>query len=248
MPDGFKKNPWRTDAPDMSDTVVNDTTNAFLLDGDVPRLATPTLPPSSNLLDFEQLAGEPSSRAGGSASLPAPGIGAEPVLLALAGPSLPTPGGGATTPSTPIPTSSPSSTPTPTADGHAALPAQPRHPMAHLMPDKPAAAEASTWAAELRAAKRAKAKKIKIGVSIGFLAFAGAVGPPLGSWLVDAINESGKTQTDDAPATTEPAADPDSDSDAGVLEGVVGLPDQARDVVTQTNDNATPESGSTTAP
>ena len=46
------------------------------------------------------------------------------------------------------------------------------------------------------AAKKAKGKKIKIGVIVGFLVVAVAAGPPLFSWLTDAINEAGSVSTD----------------------------------------------------
>jgi hypothetical protein len=65
--------------------------------------------------------------------------------------------------------------------------------MAHLMPTKAMPNEASRHAAEIRAAQKAKSKKVKIGVIAGILVFTGVVGPPLGKWLVDAINEAGDT-------------------------------------------------------
>lgn len=71
------------------------------------------------------------------------------------------------------------------------------HPMAHLMPQKTAPSEASQRAADIRAAKKAKAKKIKIGVAIGSLVFLAVVGPPLGRWLADAVNEAGNTSTEE---------------------------------------------------
>jgi hypothetical protein len=70
---------------------------------------------------------------------------------------------------------------------------QAEHPMAHLMPVKSLPTEASRRAAEQRAIKKAKAKKIKIGVAAGALVFSAVVGPPLGKWLVDAINDAGDT-------------------------------------------------------
>ena len=50
-----------------------------------------------------------------------------------------------------------------------------------------------THAAEQRAAQKAKSKKIKIGVISGIIVVTAVVGPPLGKWLVDAINEVGAT-------------------------------------------------------
>jgi len=73
---------------------------------------------------------------------------------------------------------------------------EPVHPMAHLMPPKSAPSEAKRRADELRAAKKAKAKKVKIGVAAGFLVLAVAVGPPLGRWFVNAINAAGSTSTE----------------------------------------------------
>jgi len=71
------------------------------------------------------------------------------------------------------------------------------HPMAHLMPQKSIVSEASRRAAEQRAEKKAKARKIKIGVAIGSLVVVGVVGPPLGRWLADAVNEAGSTSTEE---------------------------------------------------
>jgi hypothetical protein len=97
--------------------------------------------------------------------------------------------------------------PTVTAAVHQAVPATgdtavppsatpDEHPMAHLMPQKSAQSEASKRAAGIRAAKKAKGRKIKIGVAIVALAVAAIVGPPLGKWFVNAINESGGTSTE----------------------------------------------------
>ncbi len=72
--------------------------------------------------------------------------------------------------------------------------------MAHLMPSKQMPTEASRHAAEQRAIRKAKSKKIKIGVIAGVLVVSAVVGPPLGKWLVDAVNEVGNTSTVDEPA------------------------------------------------
>ncbi len=72
---------------------------------------------------------------------------------------------------------------------------EPEHPMAHLMPSKAMPSEASRRAAEKRAIQKAKTKKIKIAVVAGMLVFTAVVGPPLGKWLVNAINEAGSTST-----------------------------------------------------
>lgn len=68
--------------------------------------------------------------------------------------------------------------------------------MAHLMPQRIKPTEASLRAAAQRAARKKKAKRIKIGVLAGFLAIAAIAGPPLGGWLMNAINESGSTKTE----------------------------------------------------
>jgi hypothetical protein len=45
MPDEFKKNRLGTDARTMRDSTTNENpVDAFLIDGDVPRLAAPVLP------------------------------------------------------------------------------------------------------------------------------------------------------------------------------------------------------------
>lgn len=76
---------------------------------------------------------------------------------------------------------------------------EPEHPMAHLMPTKSMPTEASRRAAEQRAIRKAKGKKIKIGVAAGALVFSAVVGPPLGKWFVNALNEAGSTQTEVEP-------------------------------------------------
>jgi hypothetical protein len=74
--------------------------------------------------------------------------------------------------------------------------------MAHLMPEKSKPTEASLRAAQLRAEKKAKARRTKIIVGIVMLAIAAVVGPPAFRWLADAVNEAGSTKTDEEPATT----------------------------------------------
>jgi hypothetical protein len=112
-----------------------------------------------------------------------------PVLTAPAAPVLPAV---ATAPTAPAGHDAPEST------------APKEHPMAHLMPAKSVPGEASRRAAEKRAIQKAKAKKVKIGVAAGMLVFTGLVGPPLGRWLVTAINEAGSTNPGETP-TTQPA-------------------------------------------
>jgi hypothetical protein len=76
--------------------------------------------------------------------------------------------------------------------------AEPEHPMAHLMPAKSKPTEASRKAAELRAAQKKRSRKIRNRVIVGLVAFTAIVGPPLGMWVVDAVNEAGSTGSDDA--------------------------------------------------
>jgi len=159
----------------MSDTVVNDSPTAgtvdlsgFLLDGEAPRLgAAPTiaLPPSERPTAIARLAPPPPDV---MPTLPV----VSPVLTSPTDHVVPNPSG--TTPGTD---------------------AEPQHPMAHLMPSKSIPNEASRRAAEKRAAAKAKAKKTKIGVITGLIVIMAVVGPPLGRWLVDAINEAGNTTT-----------------------------------------------------
>ncbi|MDJ0771409.1 MAG: hypothetical protein QNJ12_21665, partial [Ilumatobacter sp.] len=75
-------------------------------------------------------------------------------------------------------------------------PAEPRHPMAHLMPEKSAPSESQLRAAAIRAERKAKSRKIKIGVAAGALVVGAVAGPPLVSWLTDAINEAGNVSTE----------------------------------------------------
>ena len=169
----------------MSDTVVNDsptdgdppTTNGFFLDGEAPRLgAAPTIavPPSEHM----PVAAPPA-----------------PVLLGDA-PTLPVVSPVLTPPTTTLPGNS-----TPDDSEHDDdSSAEPEHPMAHLMPSKSMPSEAGRRAAEIRAAQKAKSKKIKIGLIAGFMLVSAVLGPPLGKWLVDAINEAGDTTTVVEPA------------------------------------------------
>jgi hypothetical protein len=220
----------------MSDTATNGSLDSFLLDGEAPRLGAATpMQPSPSVLDYELLAAEPTVAAqppvSGSMLLP-PRIDAEPVLLALDGPSLPT--------SAPKVPAAPSD-----GDGTG----EPRHPMAHLMPEQGPKSDSQVWAAQLRAAKKAKARKIKIVAAAVFLAFAALVGPPFGRWLVNAINESGETSktpaatTVPAPAaTTVPTAAATTVPVAAATTaapGLLGLPGQATDAVNQVNGDVT---------
>jgi hypothetical protein len=177
----------------MSDIALNPAPNDFLTDGDVPRLAEvrPIVPDRPIEPAFTDVDGGPTwallsgllderTDDGAAPTLPSPRIDAVPVITALDGPSLPS-----------------ALNPEPTEPKTAVEPGA--HPMAHLMPTKSVATEASRRAAKARAAKKAKARKIKIGVAVGAIAVGAVVGPPAGKWLVNAINESGSTKTEQNP-------------------------------------------------
>lgn len=231
MPDEFKNLLRGTDAADMSDTATPGSLDPFLLDGDAPRLGgAPVLPPAGTVL--------PAA---------APVAAAPPLEM----PSLPTPS--LPTPSLPDPALA--ELPVmheDTAATETAEPAEPRHPMAHLMPAKSQPSQSSVWAAELRAQKKAKARRTKIIASIVFVVVCAVVGPPLGTWLVNAINETGTTKTDEpattttpaAPATTAPAAvaatTPVGTAAPATAGGILGLPDQAQSAVDGVNGATAP--------
>ncbi|HUF98880.1 MAG TPA: hypothetical protein VMM60_12195 [Ilumatobacter sp.] len=88
----------------------------------------------------------------------------------------------------------------------------PQHPMAHLMPVRTKPTEAQQRANQLRAAKKKKSRRIKVVAVIATVAFGALAGPPLATWLVDAVNESGSTtNTTDEPAPADDATTGDSD-------------------------------------
>jgi hypothetical protein len=212
MPGLFKIGAPRTDAVPVSDTVVNETTNAFLLDGEAPRLSTSSAPMLTNVPPASAF-----SNVDSGPTLPV----ASQVLTDGSAPTLPT-----------LPASSPTP-PVPATTGSPAESAsnEPRHPMAHLMPEKMKPSEASLRAAEARAAKKKKAKKVKIIVGVCALAVTAVVGPPLAKWTINAINEAGKTQEDE-PAETpaeqpaeQPAADTGSDPQATPSAGLQAIDD-----------------------
>lgn len=203
MPIPFKNRALGTDAGVMSDTVVNDTHQttpdpAFFLDGDAPRLgetAAPAPAPAERptpMLDMEGRVDIAES----APNLPTP----TPLAATEDLPALPVVSPVLTSPDAPtLPAGTPNHVPMSTEapvvedldeDG------EPRHPMAHLMPGKSAPSEASRRAAEIRAAQKAKGKKIKIGIAVGSLVFTALVGPPLFSWLSDALDEAGNTSTE----------------------------------------------------
>jgi hypothetical protein len=185
----------------MSEPPIEATTPSFLLDGELPRLGGGASAPSATPFAASpaSLAPPPPSTpraAGPSPMLSAPG--SAPVLGLPEVPNLPI----QHAPEVDLPTL-PSVTPAVHQAAPAATDAEATtsandddHPMAHLMPQKSAPSEASKRAAEIRAAKKAKARKVKIGVAVGALAVSAIVGPPLGKWFVNAINEAGSTSTD----------------------------------------------------
>ena len=214
MPGRFKIGAWGADAVTVSETVVNETTNELLLDGDAPRLGTsaapmlPNVPPAATFTNVDS-----------GPTVPV----VSQVLTDGSAPTLPT-----------LPA------PAPAAPAHAGEPAaeaesgEPRHPMAHLMPEKIKPTEASLRAAEARAAKKKKAKKIKIIVSICVVVVTAVVGPPLAKWTINAVNEAGSTKQDEpveqpapeAPADPQatPAAGQQAIDDAKVLTAATTVP------------------------
>jgi hypothetical protein len=213
MPGRFKIEAQRTDAVNVSDTVVNETTNAFLLDGDAPRLGTNWAPMLPNV--------PPASSFGSVDSGPTLPVVSQ-LLTDGSAPTLPTLPVSAPTPTAPESTD-------PAADS---LSTEQRHPMAHLMPEKIKPSAASLRAAEARSVKKKKAKKVKIIVGVCVLAVTAVVGPPLAKWTIDAINEAGKVSTDEPEVTpTAPAPQVPSVDNAGV---------QAIDDAQQLASNTTP--------
>jgi hypothetical protein len=124
---------------------------------------------------------------------PPPAPAAEPTFVAPAetGPDAPV------LPSLPTATACAPSTAESDEDGAPSDSGEPVHPMAHLMPVKTAPSEASKRAAEQRAIKKAKARKIKIAVAIGAIVVAAVAGPPLFRWVANAVNEAGNTSVDE---------------------------------------------------
>jgi hypothetical protein len=221
MPHRLKIRTAGTDAGSMSETALTPpnetpttTHESLLLDGDAPRLgstplaapapmggagtpvvndtpAAPTLPVVSPVLT------DPSApmQSGTDvfADMPAPAIPAA-AAPAIPAPELPTlPAAAPAVPTSAAPQLDD------TAGKSTSDMADAEHPMAHLMGGPTQVSQASQRAAELRAAKKAKAKKLKIGFAIGAVVVTAAVGPPLWSWFTDALNEAGNTSTE-APA------------------------------------------------
>ena len=202
MPGSFKIRARSTDAVTVSETVVNETTNELILDGEAPRLGTssapmlPNVPPASAFSNVDS------------------------------GPTLPV--------SAPTPLAPPS-------ESGVEASSEPRHPMAHLMPEKAGPSEASRRAAEARAAKAKKAKKVKIIVWSCVLVVTVVVGPPLAKWTINAINEAGNMKTDEpveAPAG-QPAVDTGSDPQATPSAGQQAI-DDAKQLVANTTPPVAP--------
>lgn len=143
-----------------------------------PTIPTPTVPaPVLPAAAPVTPAAPPTPAAPAAAPSPVFGEGA---------PSIPAPS---------LPTAAPTPPPAPPAtdESSAADPAgDAEHPMAHLMGDtatKPS--EASKRAAQLRAEKKAKAKKMKISFAVGAVVVSAVAGPPLWSWFTNALDEVG---------------------------------------------------------
>lgn len=191
----------------------------FLLDGDAPRLGGGTsTPPAPPTVAFEPpVMAAPTGQAsphGPSPLLSAPGaapllgstdLSPRPALPTISEPVVPAPVADApmlptVAAPTPIPVVAPVTVPVHAAEPDTDVaPSAPTnaHPMAHLMPEKAAVSEASKRAAEIRAAKKAKARKIKIGAALAALVVAVLAGPPLVGWVSDALDDAGSTTTVD---------------------------------------------------
>ena len=195
MPHRLKIRAPGTDARAMSETALTPTNEtptsgpaSMLLDGDAPRLgSTPLTAPSP------MGAGVPVAPTSQRADV----FGADtpaPALPATAAPSIPAP----SLPTLPSAAPAiPSATASQLEDGTETPTTGSEHPMAHLMGGATKVSAASQRAAEIRAAKKAKAKKMKIGFVIGALVFAAVVGPPVWSWFTNALNETGTTNTEE---------------------------------------------------
>jgi hypothetical protein len=222
----------------MPDSAVNDETlGTFLLDGELPRLAAPPTP----VLQSTALSVTPDA-----ASFAPPPPGSAP-LLTSAEPTLPMP----TLASPVLPGSVQVLDGTASSGGNddtegPADTGAPAHPMAHLMPGKVQPSESSLRAAQIRAEKKAKARKKKIIALVIALVIGAVVGPPFARWLVDAINEAGSTPTETVPPTT--VTDAASDGVTGGAAVAVGAPSQARDVVAGTNAQTDAVTAATPAP
>lgn len=169
--------PTNQTAPEPGPAVAPAVPDGFFLDGDAPRLGSaPLLPPAP-------LGSDAAGAAPVTTAAPRP----EPLRFAEQAPPV-DPADLPTLPTPSAPTVEPIDSEDESGTEHDA---PTEHPMAHLMPAKSKPTEASLRAAEMRAVKKAKAKKIKIGVAIGAVVVSAVVGPPLWSWLSNAVNEVG---------------------------------------------------------
>ncbi len=173
---------------------INDTPQApapalpadgFFLDGDAPRLGTAPAPAPTPEQRANDAVVVPTTGAGGpTMPMMSPVLQSEEASQRPDQPELPT------LPVAPAKASG-GEEPADTEE-----PSEPSHPMAHLMPQKSAPSEASRRAAEIRAAKKAKARKVTMIVSGVIIVITAAVGPPLFKWLSNAINEAGNTSSE----------------------------------------------------
>ncbi len=108
----------------------------------------------------------------------------------------------------------------------------PEHPMAHLMPQRTKPTEAQLRAAAIRAARKKKSRRIKIIAAVLVIGTGALAGPPLAAWLVDAINESGKTSTDPTPSGETPA---DADTPATGVGSLLDDIDTLNSIVDDAN-------------
>jgi hypothetical protein len=167
-----------TDVPQLADTahvrpaLVTD-------DHDTPVIARPLTSDAGPLLPTLPAANPPATSAPQTAS-----------------PALPTASSVFTDhpiPSTPATAADEAAPPAPAtedADGS-------EHPMADLMATTAAAREASKRAAEARAEITAKTRRTKIIIVSVALAIGVVVGPFVGMWVIDAVNDAGSTSTDE---------------------------------------------------
>ena len=172
------------------------THESLFLDGDAPRLgSTPLAAPApmggAGTAVVNDTPAAPMHTGDVFSDMPTP------VIPAAAAPAIPAPELPTLPAAAPAVPTSAAPQPDDTADAPTTDAACADHPMAHLMGGKAQVSQASQRAAELRAAKKAKAKKMKIGFAIGALVVSAVVGPPLWSWFTNALNETGTTSTEE---------------------------------------------------
>lgn len=74
--------------------------------------------------------------------------------------------------------------------------------MAHLMPPRTKPTDSQLRATELRETRKKKSRRIKLLGVVASVAIGVFAGPPLATWVVDAVNDPGSTS--DEPTTTDP--------------------------------------------